>query len=290
MYIFSRFFLKAYSFNYKKYRMFIQQMEPEQIKVDSEIPIIVFWHIYIDENRLFRATNIIQRQFEKIKSSGLLDRCESVCIGYVSKIDFPFKNIIDHPKVKIIVKEDFGNEGVTTTSLKKFCDNEEKESLIMYIHNRGMTHDENSPSDYWTFMMEYFVIERWQNSIKHLENKYTCGCELWDHEHRINPDDFIFHYSGNFWWSRSSYIKLLQYPSFFNRNTESEDWILELAGHGIAKENFGILHRTSENRYEMGMVHSYIDRYEFEYYKSGNETPDIEIDKNLFHGKNCNNW
>ncbi len=262
-------------------------MDPEKITIDLEIPMYIFWHIFIDKNKIVRGTNIIQRQFEKIKNSGLLDRCESIYIGYVSDINFPCDNIINHPKVKIIVNKQSGNEGVTTSSLKHYCDNEQKESIIMYIHNRGISHNENSPSDDWTLMMEYFIIEKWKNSIKILENKYTCGCELCSHIDRIKCNDFIFHYSGNFWWARSSYIKLLQYPNFANRYTESEDWILQLAEHGIPKENFGILHRTSKNRYEPGMVHSYKDRYPFIYYESGNETPDIEIDKNRFHGENC---
>jgi len=79
----------------------------------------------------------------------------------------------------------------------------------------------------------------------------------------------------------------LQYPTFYNRYTESEDWILQLADHGISKEKFGVLHRTSKERYQRGRVHSYIDRYPFIYYKSGKEVPDIEIDETLFHGENC---
>jgi hypothetical protein len=264
-------------------------MEPEKITVDLEVPIFIFWHIYICENRLLRGTNIINRQFEKLKNSGLLDRCDTIYIGYVSTLDFPCENIINHPKVKIIVQKDSGYEGVTTTSLKDFCDNEKKESLIMYIHNRGISRDEDSPIDDWTFMMEHFIIEKWRSSITMLETKYTCGCELWAHQGRGDHNESIYHYSGNFWWSRSSYIKLLQHPSCVNRFAESEDWVLQLAEHGIAKENFGILHRTSANRYERGMVHSYIDRYPFDYYKSGNETPDIEIDRNLFHGEHCHN-
>jgi hypothetical protein len=263
-------------------------MEAKKITIDSEIPIYIFWHIFIDKNRVVRGTNIIQRQFQKIKYSGLLDRCDIIYIGYVGDIEFPCENIINHPKVQLIAKEKSGNEGVTTRSLKKFCDEEENESLIMYIHNKGISHNEDSPPDDWAIMMEYFVIEKWENSILLLEDKYTCGCELWSHTDRINCNDFIFHYSGNFWWSRSSYIKLLQHPNFSNRYTESEDWILQLVEHGIPKENFGILHRTSKNRYERGMVNSYIDRYPFIYYKSGKETPDIEIDKNIFHGEHCN--
>ena len=135
-------------------------------------------------------------------------------------------------------------------------------------------------------MMEYFVIERWEHSIRVLKDKYTCGCELWAHTSRVNPKDFIYHYSGNFWWSRSEYIKKINPPAFGNRYLESEDWILQLCEHGIPKEHFGILHRTYKP-YTRGIVHSYIDRYPFSYYASGNETPDVILDKTLFHGEDC---
>ena len=127
-------------------------------------------------------------------------------------------------------------------------------------------------------MKEY--ITKWYLNVKLLDRFDCVGTNL-----KNFPS---IHFSGNFWWSRCSYIKLLQYPNFANRYTESEDWILQLADHSISKENFGILHRTSKNRYERGMVNGYIDRYPFIYYKSGNETSDIEMDKNLFHGENCN--
>ena len=260
---------------------------PEKKIIDITTPLIIVWHIFINEKGYIRGKNIIQRQFLKIKNSGLLDRCESINIGFVSTLDFPYETIKTHPKVKFVERKDAGNEGITTTALKLLCDKLYTDKLILYIHNRGMSHTEDSPSEDWTLMMEYFVIEKWQDSIKLLEDKYTCGCELWSHICRINPSDFIFHYSGNFWWARSEYIKLLNYPNFHNRHTESEDWILQKVEHGIDKEHFGILHRTSANRYEIGMIHSYIDRYPKEYYISGKETPDIEIDKSKFHGKNC---
>ena len=253
----------------------------------NSIPVFIFWHIFIDEKGYARGKNIIERQFKKIQSSGLLDRCQKLYIGYVSNLDFPCEYIIANKKVEIIVKADKGNEGVTTTALKKFCEN--NDGLTMYIHNRGISREEDSPAEDWTLTMEYFNIERWNYSIKLLEEKYTCGCEMWGCEMWEPPplNKFIYHYSGNFWWARNEYIRLLKFPTFENRHMEGEFWILQLAEYGIPKEYFGILHRTSEERYKRGMVHGYIDRYPFEYYKSGGETPDIEIDKTKFHGENC---
>jgi len=259
---------------------------PSIICVDN-MPINIFWHIFIDEKGYIRGKDIIERQFKKILYSGLYDRCDTIYIGYVSdNIVFPSEYILSYPKVKIIVNKNFGYEGVTTTELKKFCDSHNN-CLIMYIHNRGMSHNEDSPSEDWTLMMEYFVILRWKQSIQHLNDKYTCGCEMWSHTHRYYGGNFTYHYSGNFWWSRSEYIKLLDFPLFNDRYSESEDWILRKVGNEIPKEYFGVLHRTSMNKYERGMVHSYIDRYPFKYYQHGNETPDIEIDKSKFHGEHC---
>jgi hypothetical protein len=260
-------------------------MNPSILDVDT-IPVHLFWHIFINQQNLTRGVSIIQRQFEKIKTSQLIERVTFVNIVFVGDIPFPCENIKSHPKVRILATIQKGYEGVTSHCIKRTCDTQTEDSLIVYLHNRGMSQLPDSPSEDWTLMMEYFVIERWKQSIQVLRDKYTCGCELWAHTSRVNPKDFIYHYSGNFWWSRSEYIKQIKPPAFGNRYLESEDWILQLVEHGIPKEYFGILHRTNVP-YKRGIVHSYIDRYPFSYYASGNETPDMELDKTQFHGEDC---
>jgi len=252
----------------------------------TNIPVDLFWHIFIDNKHIARGVQIITRQFEKIKKSELLDRLRSIKIVFVGNVPFPCEEIISHPKVRIISTITTGYEGVTSYCIKRTCDTQNHDSLIVYLHNRGISHPSDCPSEDWTLMMEYFVIEKWKQSIQELKDKYTCGCELWAHTNRINPSEFIYHYSGNFWWSRSEYIKQIKHPVFGNRYVESEDWILQLADHGIPKEHFGILHRTND-KYKRGVVHSYIDRYPFHYYASGKETPDIELDRTKFNGEDC---
>jgi hypothetical protein len=182
-------------------------MDIEHITIENK-SVYIFWHIYICKEKYERGKSIINRQYEKMKESGLIERSEAVYICYVSDIEFPCLNIINDPKVKIIVTEKSGYEGVTSINLIKFCEEKREENLILYIHNRGISHSENSPSEDWTLMMEYFLIENWRKSIKQLEDKYTAGCEMFSHIDRINSNEIVFHYSGNFWWSRSSYIKL----------------------------------------------------------------------------------
>ena len=264
--------------------------------------LYIFWHIFVDPNHFERCLSIINRQFEKITNSGLLERCTCIYIGYVSTIDFPLPNILNNKKIKIIVHYKEGFEGVTTRALKKFCDDhKDRKFAILYIHNRGST-NYSIPAQDWTLMMEYFCIENWKKGLLMLNNKLTAGCEMFSHEPRIiqnklgglfnnfsnnsnNNNDFIYHYPGNFWWVRSDYIQMLPYPNFNNIYLDSEDWILSLADKTIDKNYFGVLHRTSKERYKRGMVHAYIDRYPIEYYRNANETPDKELDEKLFHGK-----
>ena len=48
--------------------------------------------------------------------------------------------------------------------------------------------------------MEYFNLERWEECVATLKEYETCGVELQSEDS---------HYSGNFWWATSDYIKRL---------------------------------------------------------------------------------
>ena len=61
-------------------------------------------------------------------------------------------------------------------------------------------------------MLEYFCIAKWKDAIIKLKDSYTCGCEMYPHKgEHYNDKNYsknkIWHYSGNFWWTNSSYIK-----------------------------------------------------------------------------------
>lgn len=111
--------------------------------------IYIFWHIY--NNNSIKCVKIIERQFSKIKESGLLQYCNKIFIGYVSEFPFPCKNILNNNKIEIIKNVNVGYEGVTTTLLKSFCEKLDDNYFILYIHNRGATREESSITDDWTF-------------------------------------------------------------------------------------------------------------------------------------------
>ena len=92
-------------------------------------------------------------------------------------------------------------------------------------------------------MLEYFCINKWEDAIVKLKDSYTCGCEMYPHKGEHYTDkkysrNNIWHYSGNFWWANSKYIKQnLKSPYELqgdnidtNRYTCGEDWILSSIG------------------------------------------------------------
>ena len=66
--------------------------------------------------------------------------------------------------------------------------------------------------------MNYWLIENYQKCINYLNKSYlTCG---------INVSNDYTHYSGNFWWSNTNYIKKLS-PILRPKNRlVAEYWLL----------------------------------------------------------------
>lgn len=92
----------------------------------------------------------------------------------------------------------------TLEKLKQVCDETEEEFYVSYIHTKGVTFY-NKPNNQfvteWRHLLEYFTIEKWKDCVTALTYTETSGINYTTHP--------WLHYSGNFWWARSSYIKKL---------------------------------------------------------------------------------
>lgn len=139
-------------------------------------------------------------------------------------------------KMKIIysgVPNDY--EKPLLRKMREIAQQQPTEALIWYGHTKGITKigtwcEENVWD--WLDYLLYFNFEQWRNATEVLKNKWnTYGVNL-----RLKPEK---HYSGNFWWSKSSYIKTLPQeigPAYL----DSEMWIgrsPEFCGYN-AKESY----------------------------------------------------
>lgn len=92
----------------------------------------------------------------------------------------------------------------TLEMMQDYCRNAEP-CFVLYFHTKGVSYPGNEGGKYWRDYMNHYLIERWQNNIKKLQKGADmCGVKL------ITPPPFPLHYSGNFYWTRSSYISRCQ--------------------------------------------------------------------------------
>lgn len=158
--------------------------------------------------------------WENLKRSGLYDATDIIYINIVGTDnpelppyynDDEFQSIIKDPKV-IVTTNDRADvfEFFSMIKIKEVCSSLLENANVWYLHTKGATTavfvppwnpKDKNPAAYWKEYMEYFIVERWRDCVEHLRDHDMVGTE-W----RTVPSP---HYSGNFWWANSEYIKRL---------------------------------------------------------------------------------
>ena len=175
---------------------------------------VVFWHICGLDNYF----KIINEQYSSIVSSGLIDNIDKIYISYVGKNYNALDNFLLQ-NTKLILhtyNEDVLQfERPCLHSMYDWC--QSNDANILYIHYKGIRWlcDSGRVNNImeWRRMLEYFLIHNYKVCIEKLK-KYDCvGCNFVNPkdliEYRINNEKHCAHFSGNFWWSKSSWIRKL---------------------------------------------------------------------------------
>ena len=232
----------------------------------SSVPIYIFIHICTIEN----WKEIFEDQIKYLKISGLYEESTYIYIGILGDLDLSYFS--SYPKLTILYY-DINVELYEIPMINHIANISKKSSVeinILYIHTKGVRRAGNDKVIWsWRKMMEYFLIINYKLCIENLEYYDTLGCNAID-ELCENIDNVVvnkdknhtYHYSGNFWWSKKSYIEKLPFLQIdmsdkaFITRYKAENWILSEYPNG----KFGILFQDDTN------IHPY-HRYVFEYYK-----------------------
>jgi hypothetical protein len=171
-------------------------------------------YIYIHICCINNWESIVTRLINKTKESGLYDEVLEIRCGILGN---PFPSTIFYdPKINIIYHStDLTiGESATLNLMREHSKVMNPETTILYLHSKGVKYNgENQCINDWTDYMTYFVVECWQDCQIGLNLYDTIGVNLID-EISVDAIDNInekiqWHYSGNFWWSKSSYINTL---------------------------------------------------------------------------------
>jgi len=168
--------------------------------------ISVFFHI-LD---FPQGRHIIESQLDTLIASGIMEHSELFfhCNYNISNYEWLRERLTDYKNVCFIDQgirpEDY--EIPTLAHLKDHCDNQTEESFVLYLHHKGITRPYSEPVRDWRDLMMYFNVTQWRDCVGKLHQGYDTVGALW------RGDYHYPHYSGNFWWAKSSYIK--QLPAF----------------------------------------------------------------------------
>lgn len=192
-------------------------------------PIYVFYHFFIPDD--LRATSwswCLDEQMKLIKQSGLdkvakVKMCINMPMLWNALMDMPFTKSKEvtvpisfaekvqeyihdrYPFIQIVSIRDNARpniyEGLTLHELHKIALKED--ANILYFNNKGAVSNSSSVGC-WRQILNHFCITEWEKRIKELEENDVVG--LAD----AKTENFTM--SGNFWWSKSEYIRKLPQP------------------------------------------------------------------------------
>ncbi len=189
--------------------------------------MILFYHIAV----IHDTQSIIDRQFNNLKSSGLLDDLEYIYItilGDAEAIKIPIEL---ESKANVMYSEDLGYyENITINRIVDSVPSFSSNKALFYMHTKGSSHKGNMReySNSWSKAMEFFCIEHYSQCIHNLEDYDTCGI-FWSPYHH-------HHYQGNFWWANTDYLKTL--PKLTPETSLKNNPLSELdKNHGILRHD-----------------------------------------------------
>jgi len=180
-------------------------------------------------------------------NSNLIQHFEKIFIVNIGEKLFSSDIYFQNDKIEIINYSDNTQlfEIPTINLIRTFCEYNEN-CEILYLHTKGITHNNHIFIKNWTDMMLYFLLDKCVDCFELLKQYDTVGCN-----YQLTP---YKHYSGNFWWANSNYIKQLNMLPDDSKRHVPEWWILS---------------NDTVNQYEIhnSQVNHYLSEYSSEKYR-----------------------
>ncbi len=192
--------------------------------------IVVFYHAWLNG----ASGEIIPQQLQRLKSSGLYDKAEEIRL-HTSDNAVPITGMLtNYPKIALRQNRDKFSELDTLRALHDYaCTHPGKQ--VLYMHTKGAS-KYYPPVNDWRRMMEYFLIDKYEDCLKTLD----C-CDVLGVNYMGAPKP---HLSGNFWWATTDYLKRLKPLGPAASRTDAEFWVLSENKHVVAN-----VHSSNVNHY-----------------------------------------
>lgn len=193
------------------------------------------------------GTSILNNIISNLMDTNTIQHFEKIFIVNIGEPIEPNDIHFQNNKIEIInySKNTQLFEIPTINLIRTFCECNEN-CGILYLHTKGITHNNHINIKHWTDMMLYFLLDKCVDCFELLKQYDTVGCN-----YQLAP---YKHYSGNFWWANSNYIKKLNMLPDDSKRHTPEWWILS---------------NDTVNQYEIhnSQVNHYLSEYSSEKYR-----------------------
>lgn len=165
-------------------------------------------HIYYHVAQMGDWKEVVSEQLRGLRESKLYNEAAEIRVGVVGAqkmTNLPNKcNVMFHIPI-LQVGEVPTLEALHQRSLKE-------DFAVLYLHTKGVSWREQGydrkAMEAWRRYLEHFCVRGWRKCAALLDEYDASGCEL------VPPRDtskgiLPSHFRGNFWWSKSSYLKHL---------------------------------------------------------------------------------
>lgn len=157
-------------------------------------------YIYMHICAINNWKEIVKRLFDRIRSSGLYEKIDELRYGLLGEYSCLSDEIFKDPKFHNILWSSQLNLYESCTINKIWYAAKEEEFNVLYLHSKGVSY--NGQDQRFIDLVEYltyFNVDKHDICMEHLNNGAdVVGVNM--------SNSTMIHYSGNFWWSKSSYI------------------------------------------------------------------------------------
>lgn len=188
--------------------------------------------IFIHVATVNNYQQLFDELFSRIQKSGLMMVCDDI---HVCVVGSKTLNVVKSPTINVHYDPDGAfshiisyqkGEFFTLKKLEEYAKSFPTNKKILYCHLRGVTSPDNIHIPTWREYLIYHNIDCFRNCIQTLDEYDACGVDLITKDKWPHAD----HFSGNFWWANSNYIK--QLPKISEISKPDSKKILTLRHNG----------------------------------------------------------
>jgi hypothetical protein len=184
--------------------------------------IFIFYHLYCVNH----SFELFHDAIKRISNNGLYQKTSNIYCNLVGDKKEDFLKLLgnkfkEDKKIIFTTNLDATGEGCTLDLLHTYSKNNPN-SKILYMHSKGASYDDErrktNPlctiefAKQWINRMHKYLIDNHVTCLQNLTKKETDGIDFMS-----KP---LPHYSGNFWWANSNYIKTLKSYTDFRASKE----------------------------------------------------------------------